>query len=101
MYPKLGAFMKFEWDEAKAAANLRKHGVAFAQAQRFEFDTAVVVVDGDIAYGEERIKAYGFIGPRLHMMVYVERSPALRIISLRPATRQEKRTYEQYITQGW
>lgn len=101
MYSKHGPPMKLEWDEAKAAANLRKHGIAFAEAERFEFDSALVGVDDDLAYGEERIKAYGFIGPNLHVLVYVERGSSLRIISLRAATRQEKRTYEEYVIQGW
>lgn len=93
--------MTFDWDEAKAAANFRKHGVAFADAHRFEFDTAFVGIDDDIAYGEERVKAYGFIGPALHVMVYVERGAVLRVVSLRRATRQEKRAYEGYIEKGW
>jgi uncharacterized protein len=93
--------MPFEWDDAKAAANLRKHGVAFAEANRFEFDTALIGIDADMAYGEERFKAYGFIGARLHVMVYVERGAMMRVISLRRATAHEKRAYEKYIEQGW
>ena len=93
--------MQFEWDDAKAVANLRKHGVAFEESRRFEFRTAVVVIDDDIAYGEERLKAYGFVGDWLHVMIYVERADVLRVISLRKASRQEIRTYEEYLTQGW
>ncbi len=101
MYPKLGALMKFEWDEAKAAANQRKHGVAFEDAVRFEFDTALVGIDDDFAYGEERFKAYGFIGVKIYVLIYVERNGVLRIISLRQASRQEIRNYEAYLTKGW
>lgn len=93
--------MTFEWDEVKAAINLRKHRIAFANAWRFEFDTALIGIDDDFAYGEERLKAYGFIGPKLYVMVYVEHGITRRVISLREATRQEKRTYEEYIIQGW
>ncbi len=93
--------MKLEWDDAKAASNLRKHGVGFEDARRFEFDTALVAIDDDVAYGEERFKAYGFIGARLHVIVYAERGDASRVISLRRATRNEKRIYEDHITQGW
>lgn len=93
--------MKFVWDVAKAKENLRKHRVAFADAERFEFDTALIGIDDDLAYGEERLKAYGFIGDWLHVMIYVERADALRIISLRKATRQEIGVYEEYLTKGW
>ncbi len=93
--------MNFDWDQAKAETNLRKHGVSFAAAAEFEFDTAVVTIDNDIAYGEERMKAYGFIGRTLHVMVYVERGVVVWVISLRRATKQEKKAYERYIEQGW
>jgi uncharacterized protein len=93
--------MNFEWDAAKAKENLRKHGVPFTAAERFEFDTALIGIDDDLGYGEERLKAYGFIGSRLHLMVYVERGDTCRIVSLRVATRNEKRTYEDHIAQGW
>ena len=93
--------MKLEWDDAKAASNLRKHGIGFDSARRFEFDTAIVEIDAHVAYGEERLRAYGFVGTRLHVMVYVERGDAIRVISLRRATQNEKRAYENYVDQGW
>ena len=90
--------MKLEWDEAKARANLRKHGVSFDEAARFEFDTALIGIDDDLPYGEERLKAYGFIGRRLHVMIFVERVNMIRVISLRMASSVEKRTYEDEIS---
>jgi uncharacterized DUF497 family protein len=93
--------MKLEWDATKAATNLRKHGVRFGAAVSFEFDTALVEIDADASYGEERLKACGFIGSKLYVLVYVERDQALRVISLRRATQHEKRTYEDDINQGW
>ena len=93
--------MKLEWDEAKATFNLRRHGVVFAEAARFEFDTALCGVDDDLAYGEERIKAYGFIGATLRVLIYVERAEVLRIISLRNASKQEIRIYAEFLTKGW
>lgn len=93
--------MNLEWDPKKAKENLRKHRVAFATAARFEFDTAFIGIDDDIAYGEERLKAYGFIGDWLHVMIYVERGDTLRIISLRKASRKEIDVYEEYFVKGW
>jgi uncharacterized DUF497 family protein len=90
--------MKLEWDEAKARANLRKHGVSFDEAARFEFDTALIGIHDDLAYGEERLKAYGFIGRRLHVMIFVERVNMIRVVSLRMASSVEKRTYEDEIS---
>jgi len=92
--------MKLHWDATKAASNLRKHGVGFDSALRFEFDTALVEIDGDVAYGEERLRACGFIGDWLHVMIYVERGEFLRIISLRKASRQEIRIFEEYLGKG-
>lgn len=93
-----GAFTKLEWDEAKAATNLRKHGVRFDAAMSFEFDAALIGIDDDLPYGEERLKAYGFIGTKLHVMIYVERGEAMRVISLRVASSLEKRVHEDEIT---
>ena len=90
--------MKLEWDETKAASNLRKHGVRFDAAVAFEFDTALIGIEDDLPYGEDRLKAYGFIGMKLHVMIYVERGETVRIISLRVASSAEKRFYEDEIT---
>lgn len=93
--------MTFEWDKAKAAANIRKHGVSFESAADFEFDTAIEFIDDDVPYDEERHRAFGFIGTKLHVMIYTERGSTIRVISLRRATIQEKRTYEQAVEAGW
>ena len=97
----LGAAMQLEWDEAKAASNLRKHGIAFTEAYRFEFDTALVGIDDDLAYGEERIKACGFIRNKIYVIIYVDQIKALHIISLRQASRREIRVYEEYLAENW
>jgi len=80
---------RFEWDEEKAKANLRKHGVAFEKAHYFQFSTAVEWLDDWSGYGEERIKATGFIGNKLHVLIYTQRGNAIRVISLRMAIRKD------------
>jgi uncharacterized DUF497 family protein len=80
---------RFEWDEEKAKANLRKHGVAFEKAHYFQFPTAVEWLDDRSGYGEERIKATGFIGNKLHVLIYTQRGNAIRVISLRMAIRKD------------
>jgi uncharacterized DUF497 family protein len=82
------------WDAAKRRANLAKHGMDFGDAVRFDFETAIVDEDRD-ARGEQRFRAIGFIDDRLCFLVYAEHEDDIRVISLRPATRKERRTYEE------
>ncbi|MEO1687491.1 MAG: BrnT family toxin [Pseudomonadota bacterium] len=87
--------MIFEWDEAKRAANLAKHGVDFADAARLEWGAAKTFADRRRDYGEARTAALVPLGGRLHACLYTLRDGRLRIISLRKANARERRTYEQ------
>jgi len=81
--------MLFDWDEAKAASNIVKHGIAFEAVHDFEFDGALIVDDDRRDYGELRKRAYGRIGDRLHVLVFTQRATRVRVISLRRASRRE------------
>lgn len=86
--------MKFEWDGRKAAANLRKHRVDFADAATiFQDEQAITVADEDS--DEERWVTIGMdaLGRTL-VVVYAWRGERARIISARHATRRERATYE-------
>lgn len=83
------------WDENKAAANLAKHGVAFDAVADFDWQTAEITVDRRRAYGEVRNLATGYIGERLYVLVYVERSDDIRVISLRKANAREVTRYDE------
>jgi uncharacterized protein len=75
--------MKFEWDEAKNRANIRKHGFDFADAE--EMFRGVLVVDPDTRedYGETRWIGFGAIRGRTACVVFAEPGPEIiRIISL-------------------
>ncbi|MBZ9897541.1 MULTISPECIES: BrnT family toxin [unclassified Mesorhizobium] len=85
--------MLFEWDENKAKTNRAKHGVDFAIAPSFDFANAVIRLDDSEDFGEDRLVAIGLIEAGVYVMVYVERSHAIRVISLRKATRQEITDY--------
>ncbi|MBW8727280.1 MAG: BrnT family toxin [Inquilinus limosus] len=87
--------MVFDWDADKAEANLAKHGVAFEAVEDFDISTAVEVVDSRVAYGEERRRAIGFIGHRLHVLIFTRRGSRTRVISLRRANARERRVYDQ------
>jgi uncharacterized protein len=84
--------MEFDWDDGKAAKNLRKHQVAFEAVYEFEFDTAVID-RFEYQDGEERIVQFGFIGSKLHVLVYTERGDVIWVISLRHAERHEWRKF--------
>jgi hypothetical protein len=86
----------FDWDDRKAAYNLRKHGVSFAEAAKFDFETALKTEDLRADYGEERFLALGKIGRTLHALVYTRRPEGpIRVISLRKATAEERRLYNE------
>ena len=87
--------MDLEWDERKADANLRKHGVDFADAGTvLHDDHAITIPEGES--GEERFVTTGLdaLG-RVVVVVYTWRAERARIISARPATPRERRQYEE------
>ena len=89
--------MEFEWDEAKAAANLAKHGVSFEEARTI-FDDPLYVdfYDPDHSEAEHR---YIIIGQsdqdRILLTSYTERGDIIRLVSAREVTRSEREHYEE------
>lgn len=86
------------WDEAKRQANLRKHGLDFADAgevleSRFRLDLP------EMRGGEDRVRsisyALGFLA--VLTVVYTERDGAARVISFRPASMQEREVYDAWL----
>lgn len=89
--------MNFEWEETKAAANLRKHKVSFEEASTvFEDDLSLTGRDPDHSLGEHRFITFGLSAAnRILAVSHTERSGKIRIISARPATRVERKIYEK------
>lgn len=83
----------FEWDEAKNAANIRKHGIGFDRVSAVDWATAQFFSDDRMDYGEDRVAARIMIDGRLHMLVFVLRDEKMRVISLRKANPRERRAY--------
>ena len=86
--------MEYEWDPDKAVANLRRHGVDFADAVGvFEDESSLRREDPD-AHGEQRFVITGidFLG-RVVVVVYTYRGERIRPISARRATRREREHY--------
>lgn len=87
--------MRVLWDPAKAEANLRKHGIRFADAEGALYDPQAITRDESTVAGERRFVALG-LDPlaRVLVLVYAYRGEDVRLISARRATRQERRQYE-------
>lgn len=89
--------IKFEWDSAKAAANIKKHGVSFDEAQSVFYDEfAVQFFDGEHSSAEERFLMLGMSADaRLLLVCHCEREAGsvIRIISARKATKREQTFY--------
>lgn len=83
----------YEWDEAKRHSNRAKHRLDFTAIEAFDWATASTKPDN--RHGEPRFVATGYIGRRLHIVVYTERGDRMRIISLRKANPREVRDYVQ------
>jgi uncharacterized protein len=84
----------FEWDQAKAAANYKKHGVRFEHAVGvFEDPFALIELDESEEYGEDRFLLTGRAAGGILVVVYTERGERVRIISAREATEYERRNY--------
>ena len=86
--------MRFEFDPTKAASNVKKHGVSFADAEAlFEDPLAVHASDPD-SEEEERFVAIGLGGVgEVLVVVYVLRGSDIRLISARRATKREVKAY--------
>ena len=89
--------MEFEWDLSKAAANLKKHGVSFEEANTVFDNPLAVIFDDDLhSIDENREIIIGHSRQnRFLLIAFIERSYSIRIISARLATRQERQDYEQ------
>ena len=89
--------IEFEWDSAKAEANLAKHSVTFEEALTvFTDPIARIHTDPDHSESEPREIIIGHsIQQRLLLVSFTERGERIRLISARPATKRERRDYEK------
>lgn len=89
--------LQFTWDEVKALANVRKHGVDFDEAMTvFSDPNSLTLLDERHSQDEDRFVDLGLSERgRLLIVIYTERKAAIRIISCREATPGERRQYEQ------
>jgi uncharacterized DUF497 family protein len=83
-------------DPRKAASNLRRHGVAFSEAVRGFSDPLARIFDDERVQSELREIIVGHsTRNRLLIVCFTQRDDAIRIISARKATRNERKDYEE------
>ncbi len=87
--------MAFEWDVAKNAANIAKHGIDFEDAIRIFDGPVLEKADARRDYGEARIIAFGVVNDRELAVVYTGRGERRRIISARRAHSRERKAYRE------
>lgn len=89
--------LRFEWDEEKAAANLKKHKVTFDEATTVFIDPlSITVHNPNYSVDEQRYIDLGSSEKgRVLVVVYTERGSTIRIISCRKATSSERELYEE------
>ncbi|MCM1528341.1 MAG: BrnT family toxin [Bacteroides sp.] len=88
--------MKITYDPVKNEKNIRERGLSFEKVHEFDFANAAFLVDDRKDYGELRIRAYGKIADRVHVVVYKHMTEDdIRIISFRKANKREVNFYEK------
>ena len=89
--------MNFERDAGKADANFEKHEISFHDAATvFADPLSTSFPDPDHSEGERRFLTIGVSqSGALLVIAHTEKDDAIRIISARPVTRQERRFYEE------
>lgn len=81
--------MRYVWAEAKRQANLKKHGLDFADAPEVFAGPTCTVEDSRFAYGEQRFLSFGVLRGVPVSIVHTETEHEIRIISFRNATKRE------------
>jgi uncharacterized protein len=81
--------MRYVWDEAKRVANLRKHGLDFADVPEVFDGPTCTIEDDRLAYGEKRFLSFGVLRGLPVSIVHTETDYEIRIISFRKATKRE------------
>lgn len=88
--------MEFEWDPAKDATNVKKHGISFEDARRvFDDPQHLIETSSGRDYGEPRRLAIGRFGSFVITVIFTDRFERRRIISARRARRSERERYRQ------
>ena len=87
----------FEWDASKARSNVRKHKISFEEATTVFGDPRAITVESTVESRERRLVTIGMTstGRFVVVVVHTDRNDRIRIKSARPASRAERRQYEE------
>jgi len=85
---------KFEWDKNKRKYNLEKHGIDFADILEL-FDDQNRIEFENTRSGEKRFQTIGMVSDVILFLVYTSRGKKKRIISVRRASKNERKAYEE------
>ena len=89
--------MEISLDPSKSERNERDRGLPFSLVAQLDWSGAVIVEDDRKDYGERRYRALGFIGDRLHAVVFTPRAGKVHVISLRKANKREVEQHGQKV----
>lgn len=87
--------MEISFDPAKSERNVTDRGLPFTLVEQLDWSGAVIEEDDRKDYGERRYRVLGFIGDRLHAVVFTPRTGKVHVISLRKANQREVKDHEQ------
>lgn len=90
--------MEFTWDEKKRKATIRERGLDFADAEAVFSGTTFTFEDDRFDYGEQRFISMGLLRGFVVVIAHTERGEAVRIISMRKATKHEQEIYFESIS---
>jgi hypothetical protein len=90
------------WEEAKRQANLDKHGLDFADAPMV-LDSPYRLDVESVRSGERRMQSFAYVFDVLAVLtvVHVAREEALRIVSFRPASEEERSAYHGWLEEDF
>ncbi len=86
--------MEYEWDPRKAVANLKKHGVDFAEAISVLSDDLALTIEESHSDADRFVTMGTDLLGRILVVVYTMREEKIRLISARKATPRERKQYE-------
>jgi len=89
--------IKIEFDPAKYARNIEKHGLSLSLAELLEWELLLATEDTREGYGEIRMIGFAPIGNKVYCVVFTEHDDIYRIISLRKALPKEVSVYASQI----
>lgn len=85
--------VRFEWNDDKRLANLKRHGIDFRDVYRvFDFDR-FLLEDDRYDYGEQRWISFGLLFGEVVAVTHTETDEVIRIISARKAEKHEEERY--------